>query len=137
MYELARLPPSAYRPELDIKDDLKTLVDQIRSHVPTVVEQANGRGTLKLQAVPSHQFLVSILEPPSIPSFHSHSTKTLSLVQEYTLKHPKLGFILGLARGSDLVQFCRIPFADIPARFRQSKLRTTLPEQPFDARQPG
>lgn len=61
----------------------------------------------------------------------------MSLVQEYALEHSELGEIVGLARSSDLVQFRRIPFADIPARFRQSKLRTTLPEQPFDATQPG
>jgi hypothetical protein len=57
--------------------------------------------------------------------------------QQYTFQHKKLGGIVGLTRGSDIVQFRGIPYAQIPARFRQSSLRTHLPSQPFDARKPG
>jgi hypothetical protein len=51
--------------------------------------------------------------------------------------HAKLGAITGLNRGSDIVQFCGIPYASIPARFRQSKFVTKLPQQPFTAWCPG
>ncbi|KAF4437806.1 hypothetical protein F53441_12947 [Fusarium austroafricanum] len=58
--------------------------------------------------------------------------------EDYTLNHPDLGSIIGLARDDDVVQFRGIPFASVPGRFRQSILRTgQLPSQPFDARQPG
>ncbi|KAH7019665.1 Alpha/Beta hydrolase protein [Ilyonectria destructans] len=55
----------------------------------------------------------------------------------YSFKHAGLGEIQGIVRGGDFVQFRGIPFADIPARFRQASLKTTLPQQPFDATQPG
>jgi hypothetical protein len=57
----------------------------------------------------------------------------------YQFKHSKLGNIVGLARGpnSEVVQFRGIPFASIPARFRQSVVVKKLPSQPFDARRPG
>ncbi|KAH6684930.1 Alpha/Beta hydrolase protein, partial [Plectosphaerella plurivora] len=57
----------------------------------------------------------------------------------YQYKHSKLGDLVGLARGanSEVVQFRGIPFASIPARFRQSVLAKGLPSQPFDARRPG
>ncbi|KAF5681419.1 triacylglycerol lipase V [Fusarium denticulatum] len=59
-------------------------------------------------------------------------------VSDYTLNHPELGSIVGLARDGDVVQFRGIPFASIPSRFRQSNLRAgPLPSQPFNARQPG
>lgn len=54
-----------------------------------------------------------------------------------TFTHPELGSITGWKRGNDIVQFRGIPYASIPARFRQSQLRTSLPEQPFDATNPG
>ena len=56
---------------------------------------------------------------------------------DYHLDHPILGPIIGLARGSDVVQFRGIPFASISARFRQSVLAESLPSEPFDARIPG
>lgn len=55
----------------------------------------------------------------------------------YTFHHPTLGEIYGVKRGHDVVQFRGIPFASIPARFRQSVLTTSLPHQPFDATKPG
>jgi len=55
----------------------------------------------------------------------------------FSHRHPVLGELHGTRRGSDIVQFRGIPFADIPARFRQSILRTTLPQVPYDATQPG
>ncbi|KAF5231643.1 hypothetical protein FANTH_13310 [Fusarium anthophilum] len=59
-------------------------------------------------------------------------------VSDYTLNHPELGSIVGLARDDDVVQFRGIPFASVPGRFRQSILRAgPLPSQPFSARQPG
>nr|RBQ86131.1 hypothetical protein FVER53263_12978 [Fusarium verticillioides] len=59
-------------------------------------------------------------------------------VSDYTLNHPELGSIIGLARDDDVVQFRGIPFASVPGRFRQSILRAgPLPSQPFNARQPG
>ncbi|KAL6248661.1 hypothetical protein RBB50_004916 [Rhinocladiella similis] len=51
--------------------------------------------------------------------------------------HPVLGTLVGVPRGDNIIQFRGIPYADIPARFRQSILRSQLPEEPFDARQPG
>lgn len=56
---------------------------------------------------------------------------------QYLFKHARLGDILGLARGSDIVQFRGIPFASIAARFRQAHLLESLPQNPFDARKPG
>ncbi|KAF5631098.1 triacylglycerol lipase V precursor [Fusarium tjaetaba] len=59
-------------------------------------------------------------------------------VSDYTLNHPELGSIVGLARDDDVVQVRGIPFASVPGRFRQSILRDgPLPSQPFNARQPG
>lgn len=57
----------------------------------------------------------------------------------YQFNHSKLGDLVGLARGpnSEVVQFRGIPFASIPARFRQSVVAKQLPSQPFDARRPG
>ncbi|KAJ9413309.1 Alpha/Beta hydrolase protein [Fusarium oxysporum] len=55
----------------------------------------------------------------------------------YHFKHEHLGEVIGLERGTDIIQFRGIPYATIPARFRQSILNGTLPSQPFDARQPG
>ncbi|KAJ9604172.1 hypothetical protein H2200_011006 [Cladophialophora chaetospira] len=54
-----------------------------------------------------------------------------------TFTHPTLGPLIGVARGDDIVQFRGIPYAEIPARFRQSTLRSSLPQGPFDARHPG
>ncbi|KIW21644.1 hypothetical protein PV08_02224 [Exophiala spinifera] len=51
--------------------------------------------------------------------------------------HPALGTLVGISRGDDIVQFRGIPYAEVPARFRQSILRPRLPKEPFDARQPG
>ncbi|KAM0275751.1 hypothetical protein ACHAQH_007437 [Verticillium albo-atrum] len=56
---------------------------------------------------------------------------------DYHYKHDELGEVIGLLRGNDVVQFRGIPFATIPARFRQSSTNEKLPSQPFDARQPG
>jgi len=58
-------------------------------------------------------------------------------MESYYFEHRQLGSLIGLARGDDVVQFRGIPFASIPARFRQSQLLGSLPQQPFDARQPG
>lgn len=55
----------------------------------------------------------------------------------YTLKHNDLGHMKGLRRGGDVVQFKGIPFADIPARFCQAQLKTSLPQSPFDATASG
>lgn len=55
----------------------------------------------------------------------------------YRFRHEQLGELVGLERGSDIVQFRGIPFAHIPSRFRQSKLYGFLHSQPFDARQHG
>src|ERR1700742_623371 len=54
-----------------------------------------------------------------------------------TFTHPLLGALVGVARGDDIIQFRGIPYADVPARFRQSVLRSQLPQEPFDSRQPG
>lgn len=54
-----------------------------------------------------------------------------------TFTHSSLGSLIGVARGDDIVQFRGIPYAKIPARFRQSTLCSSLPQEPFDARQPG
>ncbi|KAK6365525.1 hypothetical protein LTS17_011244 [Exophiala oligosperma] len=51
--------------------------------------------------------------------------------------HPELGSLVGIRRADDILQFRGIPYADIPARFRQSILRLQLPQNPFDARHPG
>ncbi|XP_014553792.1 hypothetical protein COCVIDRAFT_40218 [Bipolaris victoriae FI3] len=56
---------------------------------------------------------------------------------EYRLENKDLGQLIGLARGDDVVQFRGIPFATIPARFRQARLLESLPQQPFDARRSG
>ncbi|KAI0477064.1 Alpha/Beta hydrolase protein [Xylariaceae sp. FL0804] len=61
----------------------------------------------------------------------------MALPEDYSLSHDQLGEVIGRARGPDIVQFRGIPFAAIPARFRQSIVRETLPVQPFDAREPG
>ncbi|KAF5540165.1 triacylglycerol lipase V precursor [Fusarium mexicanum] len=59
-------------------------------------------------------------------------------MSDYTLNHPDLGSIIGLARDDAVVQFRGIPFASVPGRFRQSIRREgPLPSQPFSARQPG
>lgn len=55
----------------------------------------------------------------------------------YKLEHKDLGQLIGLARGDDVVQFRGVPFATIPARFRQAHLLESLPQQPFDARKSG
>jgi carboxylesterase type B len=55
----------------------------------------------------------------------------------YKLAHPSLGDINGISRGSEVVQFRGIRYASIPGRFRQSVLRTSLPQEPFDAIEPG
>lgn len=55
----------------------------------------------------------------------------------WSWQHPTLGELKGVRRNGDVVQFRGIPFADIPARFRQSVLRTKLPQVPYDATQPG
>ena len=65
---------------------------------------------------------------------------TMTEIETYTLNHPWLGNIRGQRRGNDVVQFRGIPYADIPARFRQAVLRTSLPRQNdevFDALLPG
>lgn len=56
---------------------------------------------------------------------------------QVTHTHPDLGDIRGWERGNDIIQFRGIPYADIPGRFRQSVLKTSLPNQPFDATNPG
>jgi len=58
-------------------------------------------------------------------------------LQSYDFQHDSLGKIKGIARGDQILQFRGIPYASIPARFRQSKLVQQLPQQPFDATQPG
>ncbi|KJX96662.1 hypothetical protein TI39_contig607g00018 [Zymoseptoria brevis] len=75
--------------------------------------------------------------PRLFASTYSTSIMAVPPIQLYTHQHPRLGQIEGIVRGSDVVQFRGIPFADIPARFRQSVLRTELPKQPLDATQPG
>ncbi|KAK5044916.1 hypothetical protein LTR84_010288 [Exophiala bonariae] len=55
----------------------------------------------------------------------------------WSFQHPTLGELTGVRRKGDIVQFRGIPFAEIPARFRQSVMRTTLPKLPYDATQPG
>ena len=57
--------------------------------------------------------------------------------EAYGYHHDKLGDLTGLRRGDDVVQFCGIPYASIPARFRQSKFVTKLPQEPFTAWCPG
>ena len=57
--------------------------------------------------------------------------------RKVTVEHNDLGEIVGWARGTDIVQFRGLPYASIPARFRQSILNTSLPSQPYDATQPG
>ena len=54
-----------------------------------------------------------------------------------SFEHEKLGGLIGWERGNDIVQFRGIPYAEIPGRFRQSKVQTSLPSQPFDATNPG
>jgi hypothetical protein len=61
----------------------------------------------------------------------------LGSLPSYLFKHTSLGEIIGLARGDDIVQFRGVPFASIPARFRQACLLESLPQQPFDARVSG
>lgn len=56
---------------------------------------------------------------------------------EFHFNHNQLGDLVGLPRGNDVVQFRGIPFASIPARFRQSVMVHGLPIQPFDATQSG
>jgi len=58
-------------------------------------------------------------------------------LQSYDHQHELLGEIKGITRGDEIVQFRGIPYASIPARFRQSKLVEQLSQQPFDATQPG
>lgn len=60
-----------------------------------------------------------------------------SLPKSLVFGHDALGEIIGVMRGNDVVQFRGVPYADISARFRQSTCRLDLPEQPFDATQPG
>ncbi|OJJ06436.1 hypothetical protein ASPVEDRAFT_32735 [Aspergillus versicolor CBS 583.65] len=55
----------------------------------------------------------------------------------FHFNHSQLGDLVGLPRGNDVVQFRGIPFASIPARFRQSVMVHGLPLQPFDATQSG
>jgi hypothetical protein len=55
----------------------------------------------------------------------------------FTFTHGALGDIKGRQRHGDIVQFRGLPFASIPARFRQSVLKEHLPNQPFDATNPG
>lgn len=62
---------------------------------------------------------------------------TFDSFPQYKFQHDQLGEIIGLARGSDVVQFRGIPFAEISARFRQSRMLGSLPRQPFDARKSG
>ncbi|KAF7548115.1 hypothetical protein G7Z17_g7260 [Cylindrodendrum hubeiense] len=59
------------------------------------------------------------------------------MVAEYSFNHSQLGELIGLERKSEIVQFRGIPFAQIPARFRQSVLSESLPSKSFDSRQPG
>lgn len=56
---------------------------------------------------------------------------------EFNFNHERLGEIVGYTRGYDLVQFRGIPYATIPGRFRQSVLKTTLPDSPYQALHPG
>jgi hypothetical protein len=56
---------------------------------------------------------------------------------QFSFKHKQLGAFVGLARGEDVVQFRGVPFASIPARFRQAQLLESLPHQPFDATKSG
>jgi hypothetical protein len=67
----------------------------------------------------------------------SMQTDHLRSLPPYPFKHKQLGEIIGLARGDDIVQFRGVPFASIPARFRQACLLDSLPQQPFDARVSG
>ncbi|KAF2444599.1 alpha/beta-hydrolase [Karstenula rhodostoma CBS 690.94] len=62
---------------------------------------------------------------------------SLDSFPQYGFQHSQLGNLTGIARGSDVVQFRGIPFAEIPGRFRQARLLESLPQQPFDARRSG
>jgi hypothetical protein len=55
----------------------------------------------------------------------------------FKFHHDALGDIIGWHRQGDIVQFRGLPFASIPARFRQSVLVDQLPNKPFDATNPG
>lgn len=50
--------------------------------------------------------------------------------------HETLGVLRGLLR-NEILQFRGIPYASIPARFRQSVVLEKLPQQPFEATEPG
>ncbi|ORX98297.1 Alpha/Beta hydrolase protein [Clohesyomyces aquaticus] len=56
---------------------------------------------------------------------------------QFSFNHRKLGGLIGLERGDDVVQFRGIPFAEITARFRQARVLDSLPQRPFDARKSG
>lgn len=62
--------------------------------------------------------------------------QTPATPKKLTFTHERLGEIIGWQRGDDIVQFRGLPYADIPGRFRQSILRSTLPSQPYDATNP-
>ncbi|KAJ9641079.1 hypothetical protein H2199_005747 [Coniosporium tulheliwenetii] len=51
--------------------------------------------------------------------------------KRFQFNHEVLGDIIGIARREDVVQFRGIPFASIPARFRQSIVATSLPATPL------
>lgn len=59
------------------------------------------------------------------------------MAEELKFEHDALGELIGLQRDHDIVQLRGLPFASIPKRFAQSRLRTALPQSPFDARYPG
>ncbi len=47
-------------------------------------------------------------------------------VSQYTYNHPKLGLVTGAIRTPSVIQFRNVPYARIPARFRQSEVVDTL-----------
>lgn len=55
----------------------------------------------------------------------------------FEFQHNTLGHLTGLAREDDIVNFRGIPYATIPARFRQSEVLEKLPNEPFEALLPG
>jgi hypothetical protein len=56
--------------------------------------------------------------------------------QPLEYQHDTLGELRGLLR-DDILQFRGVPYASIPARFRQSVVVEKLPHTPFDASEPG
>ena len=55
----------------------------------------------------------------------------------FTFDHPELGHMIGIVQPDNVVQFRAIPYATLPARFKQSVLLDRLPEGKTDFTKPG